>query len=458
MKKYDIIVIGGGGGTKLVTPAASIGKRVAILERESMGGTCLNRGCIPSKMMIFPADRLWEAREAKEKFELGLSMNTNIDFGALTSRISNTVDGQSASIPPAYEKNPNIDFYPYEGRFVSNNVISVNGEEITADYIFVAVGSKPLIPNISGLSDTPYMTSREALRSPTLPKKLLVIGGGYIGLELGLAYAGYGSDVHFLVRSRILRNADTEVAEEFQRELQKKSNLHLGFSPKEVSYQDGQFTLKATDTSGTEAIFTGDGLLVATGVVPCSDTLGLENTDIKTSDSGYIKVNDRLETDVPGVYALGDVVGNYMFRHSVNYEGEYLFRTLFSAPSNEPIDYGPVPAAVFTNPQIASVGKTQDELDAEGADYIVGLNHYKSSAMGMARLSDHGFVKVLVDKKTHKFLGAHIIGDEASNMIHLFIAFMKLGGTLEQMMDMIFVHPALPEIARNAVRKARAQL
>lgn len=457
VKKYDVIVIGGGGGTKLVTPVAKLGLKVAIIERENMGGTCLNRGCIPSKMMIYPAERLNEAAELN-KFELNSELSANPDFGALVNRISKTVDKESDSIPPAYEKNPNIDFYNAEGRFLNNKEIQVGEHRLTADKIFIAVGSKPSVPEIPGLEGTPYMTSREALRNEKLPQRLLVVGGGYIGFELGLAYAGYGSETHFFVRSQPLRAADLDVVQEFQKEVKKVSHLHLGESPSSVKYQNGEFTLETTNRAGDKKSYQADALLMATGVVPCSDTLGLENTSIETDERGFIKVDDRLRTAAPGVWAIGDVVGNYMFRHSVNFEGEYLFRTLFIDKSNEPINYGPVPSAVFTTPQIASVGKTEEELQEEGTEYVVGLNSYAASAMGMARLSEHGFVKVLVCPKTKKFLGAHIVGEEASNMIHIFLSYMKLGGTLDQMLDMIFVHPALPEIARNACRKAKAAL
>ena len=457
MKEYDVIVIGGGGGTKLVTPVANMGLKVAILEKEAMGGTCLNRGCIPSKMMIHPADRICHIQDSY-KFELGLRASFDVDFGTMVKRISQSVDSDAASIPPAYEKNPNIDYYPHEGRFVSNKVIAVNGQEITADKIFIAVGSRPSIPEIPGLEGTPFMTSREALRNTELPKTMTVIGGGFIALELGHAYSCFGTSVDFLVRSQMMRGLDPDVIDEFEKEFSKRNNLHTGFSPDSVSYNEGHFNITCKGPGGTEKKISSEALLVATGVKPNSDLLGLENTDIKVDAKGYIEVDKRLRTNVGGVWAIGDVVGNYMFRHSVNYEGEYLFRTLFSAPAEEDLDYGPVPSAVFTHPEIASVGKTELELQAEGIDYVAGINPYRKSAMGSARLSDHGFVKVLVGKNDKKILGAHIIGDEASNMIHLFIAFIKLGGTLDDMMDMIFVHPALPEIARNAGRKARALL
>jgi dihydrolipoamide dehydrogenase len=184
----------------------------------------------------------------------------------------------------------------------------------------------------------------------------------------------------------------------------------------------------------------------------------LENTAIKRDAKGYIKVDGCLQTAVPGVYALGDCIGNYLFRHTVNYEGEYLMRTAFSQEPPPPLDYGPVPYAVFATPQIAGVGATETELERDGIDYLVGKATYADSTPGMARASEVGFVKILIAKESHRVVGAHIVGDEASVMIHLFIAMMKMKGTLEDLLDMIFIHPALPEVARDAVRDAARQL
>ena len=454
MKKYDIIVIGAGGGAKIITPASKLGYKVAAIEKESLGGTCLNRGCIPSKMLIYPADVATLIKEAR-KFDLNVNTDFDVNFGPLVSRISKTVDSDSASIAVAYGNNPNIDFYHQEARFVSNKVVEVGGETLTADKIFIAVGTRPQIPAIPGLEGTPYMTSREGLRNTNLPKRLLVIGAGYIATELGHAYGALGSEVHFIVRSELLRKEDPDIREAFTREFSKRYNVHIGFTPKAVHYANEVFSLMCATQDGQQKQLEGDALLVVTGVVPNTDLLHLENTDIQLNDKGFIKVNDRLMTDVEGVYALGDCIGNYLFRHSVNFEGEYLMQTLFTEKTDAPIRYAPVPHAVFSYPEVAGVGKTEAELQNEGTDYIVGVNPYEKSAMGMARLSDHGFVKVLFEYPSKKLLGAHIIGDEASDMIHLFILGLTMGATMDDLLGMIYVHPALPEIARNAVRKAK---
>lgn len=457
MKQYDVIVIGSGGGGKITSPAARLGLKVACIEKDALGGTCLNRGCIPSKMLIHPADVAVEIRQAS-KFDITSDTNIRVDFERLVTRISKTVDHDASRIEAGYGRNPNIDYYSGEAKFVSNKVIQVGDEQITADKIFIAVGARPQIPEIEGLDQTPYMTSTEALRRTTLPKKMIVIGASYIAVELGHAYGALGCETHFLVRSRFLRKEDTEISEEFTKVFSKLYPCHIGAVPTKVEYSNNQFTVTYQTKDGAADQITADALLIATGIVSNADTLQLQNTDIQVCDKNFVKVDEHLQTTVSDVYSLGDCIGRYFFRHSVNFEGEYLFNTLFIEKSKEPIQYPPIPHAIFSHPQVAGVGKTEEELKAEGVDYVAGVNPYSKSAMGMALLSDHGFCKILIDRKTRKILGAHIVGDEASNMIHMLIAFMYKDGTLDDLLNMVYIHPALPEIVRNAARKAKEAL
>ncbi len=456
MKKYDIITIGSGGGAKITSPAASMGYKVAVIEKDKLGGTCLNRGCIPSKMLIHPADIAYKIKHA-HKFDFVHDPSFTINFANLITRISETVDGDSSKIETSYNKHPNIDFFRGTARFLEDKVVEINGEQITADKIFIAVGCRPQIPSIPGLAGTPYMTSTEALRSTTLPKSMIIIGGGYIACELGHAYGALGTKTHFLVRSSLLRAEDAEVAAEFTKVFTQHHDIRFGTTPTRVEYLNNHFTVHFTQ-NGHNHQLTAETLLVAPGITANTDILDLINTDIELKPGNFIKVDEYLETTVPGVYALGDCVGNYFFRHSVNFEGEYLFDYIFGGKTKKPIQYPPVPHAVFTYPQVAGVGPTEEQLKAQGIDYVVGLNPYKSSAMGMALLSDHGFCKILIERKTRKILGAHIVGEEASNMLHMIIAFMNKAGTLDDLLNMIYIHPALPEIVRNAARKAKTIL
>ena len=197
MKEYDIIVIGAGAGTKLVTPPSQIGKKVAVFEMETPGGTCLNRGCIPSKMLIYPTELLF-ASDTSKKFPIHFANRPVADFSKIISRVNQTVAQDAASIPEAYEKNPNIDYFPLQAKFISNKVIEAGGKNFTAKHIFIVTGTRPHIPEIPGLANTPYWTSRDALQAKNLPKSMIVIGAGFIGLELGAAYQGYGCKVEGL--------------------------------------------------------------------------------------------------------------------------------------------------------------------------------------------------------------------------------------------------------------------
>lgn len=454
--KFDLITIGSGGGSKLSSPAASMGYKVAVIEKDRLGGTCLNRGCIPSKMLIHPADIALHIKSAR-RFDIHNDPAFTVDFKRLTERISATVDGDSDKIAASYNKHPNITYIKGEARFINNKTIEVNGQQLTADKIVIAVGARPQIPDIPGLAQTPYMTSTEALRKDSLPGSMIILGGGYIACEIGHAYGALGTKTHFLVRSTLLRHEDSEIAAEFQKVFSQYHDIRLKAVPTRVEYKEGQFTVFFTQ-NGEDKSISAESLLVATGITSNTDTLDLINTDIEMKAGGLIKVNKYLETSVENVYALGDCVGNYYFRHSVNFEGEYLFDWVYGGRAKTPICYPPVPHAVFTHPQIAGVGKTEDELKAEGIDYIVGLNPYKSSAMGMALLSESGFCKLLFERGSRRLLGGHIIGDEASDMIHMVIAFMNMNATLDDMLRTIYIHPALPEIVRNAARKAKTAL
>jgi len=453
MKHYDVIVIGSGGGTKLVRPVAKLGKQVAIIEKGPLGGTCLNRGCIPSKMLIHTAQLASLIRDS-ERFEIYVDGNLTVDFSHLVDRVSSTIDKESKSIAPYYNDDPNIDYYPVAASFVDEMTLQVGDETISADKVFIAVGARAAVPQIPGLEGTPYMTYEEALRRQTQPKKLVVIGGGYIATELGYFYAALGTETEFLVRSKLIRNEDDDIREAFQEAFAKQVTLRIKCDFKEVSYKNEIFAVRYIDADGKEQVAEGDALLVATGIQPWTDSLNLKATKIKCNDKGYIIVDDHLRTTQKNVWALGDCVGNYLFRHSANFEGEYLFRTLFKNPVDEPIQYKAMPHAIFTHPEVAGVGKTERQLKEEKVDYIVGKNSYEDSARGMALMPETGFAKLLFEKGSFKLLGAHIIGEEASNMIHMLIALMNMDATLHDLLKMVYIHPALPEIVRNAARKA----
>lgn len=461
IKKYDFVVIGSGGGAKIARPAANLGFKVAIIEKDKLGGTCLNRGCIPSKMLIHPADVMQEIREANT-FNINVDKPT-INFKKLTKEILQSTSNTSDSIKENYSsgKIKNLDFYHGEAKFVNNDTLEINGEKIQGKKIILGVGARPNVPPIKGLEQTPYMTSTQALYSNKLPEKLMIIGGGYIGVELGHAYGAMGSEVHFMVRGELIPAVDKDIREEFSKEFKEKYKVHENINFEEVEYdkKSKQFTLHYTQNNKKKKMI-GDGLLIATGVKINTDTLNLENTNIKLNKNGTIKVNKKLQSSVKNIYALGDCAGNFMFRHSANFEGEYLHKYLVENKLNEPnktIKYPPMPWAIFTNPQIAGIGLTSQQADEKGIEYFTGINYFKNSAMGDALRSKIGMVKLIFEKKSKKLIGAHITGPEASNMIHMLIVAMSFNATLDDLLEkFIYIHPALPENVRNAARNAKS--
>lgn len=451
MKEYDIIVIGAGAGVKIATPAAKMGLKVALIEKGPLGGTCLNRGCIPSKMLIHPADLVRTIKEAK-RFGINCTGEIEIDWKSLVEQTSAEVDKDAISIEPGVENDPNRDWYKEEAYFVSNKVVQVGEEQITAPEIFIVAGTRPFVPPIEGLKDTPYMTNVEALRLTKKPKKLIVLGGGYIGSELAHFYGGLGVEVEILQRdNRLLKYEDSEISAEFTRVFANEYKVRFNTNTKKVSYKDGMFSLEIEENGEAKTI-TSDQLLVATGRIPNSDILKLtENTDIELNKRGYIQANEFFETSVEGVYSFGDIIGKFAFRHSANHEGERLFKNLFGKEPQKPMNYHAMPHAVFSYPQVAGVGKTEDQLKEEGADYAVGKRNYINSGMGMALRSDHGFIKILADKKSKEILGAHIVGHEASILIHELIYAVRNHATTDDILDTVHIHPALSELIPKAV-------
>lgn len=456
IREYDVLVIGSGGGTKISTPASQLGKRVAIIEKDRLGGTCLNRGCIPSKMLIHPAEVAHQIDDAGRFFIR--AKGYKVDFQALVQSVSAEIDAESDSILPGYRKNQNLDYFHGTASFVAPHMVRVRDHELTAKQIYIASGSRPFVPPIPGLEAVPYMTSTEALRLEKQPRRLIVLGGGYIACELAFYFAALGTEVSMIARSTLVRGQDHQVRDHFQECFARRLKVYLHHSTQRVTHDGSCFRLDVSAQSGKEFSLEAEALLVATGIVPNSDMLNLDAAGVATDGRGFIKVDNRLRTNVPGIWALGDVVGNYLFRHSVNHEGEYLLHTTIAQQLDEAIDYGAMPHAMFSSPQLAGVGETEEQLKKRNADYVVGYRRYADSAMGMALRSDEGFVKLLVDRSTRRILGCHIIGHEASVLIHQVITLMQMKGSLDDLLSTIFIHPALNEIVRNAARDAHKKL
>ncbi len=448
-KRYDVIVIGAGSGLHISSYAAEKGMSVAVVEQGAFGGTCLNRGCIPSKMLIHSADVAEEIRRAGL---FGIKAKIiGIEWKKLVNRVNTFVDKDAWEIEKANRQTKNITIYKTQARFVGKKILEVNKDTITADKIFICAGARPSIPPIPGLQDVNYITSDEALRLKNQPKKLIIIGGGYIAAELAHFFGGLGTEVTILQRGNLLmNNEDSEIAQKFTEVYQRKFNVILNANTLRV-HKKGKNVAVDIDVQGRRKTITGDTLLVATGRMPNTDVLNVKASGIEVNERGFVKVNEYLETSVPGIWAIGDIAGIYMFKHSANLEADYAVSNAFGR--KVAVDYSAMPHAAFSSPQVAAVGKTEDELKAKKIPYLKGSYEFKNTGYGKAIEDNDGFVKVLVHPQTKEILGCHILGTDASMLIHEVIVAMKAKLGADGILDAVHIHPALSEVVQRAFER-----
>ena len=463
---FDIIVIGSGSGLDVASAAAERGLKVAIIEKDKMGGTCLNRGCIPSKLLIHSADIIETIKKA-DVFGIDVK-GFSVDFNKIMKRVNGITDSDSDSINNALKESENPKLFAGECRFVGDKRIAIrtrNDEKdqiITAEKILVAVGSQPRIPKIMGLLESNYITSDEALRLKKQPRKLILIGGGYIACELAHFFGSLGTEIHIIQRNNVLiPSEDEEISQKFTEIFSKKYNVYLGYTAESISNNNGSnesndtkrsFKVVAKNSSGKRLEIDSDQILLSVGRVPNTSKLNLDETGVKVNESGFINVDEYLETNVKGIFALGDVVGRYQFKHSANLEAQYAFNNILHTDNKNPVNYAAMPHAIFTSPQISGVGFTEQVLRKKGIDYVKSTYPYIHTGMGQAIEDKEGFVKFLVDPKNRSILGCHIIGTDSSILIHEVLVAMRTGnGTIDSITNTIHIHPALSEVvARTA--------
>ncbi len=447
LDKFDLIVIGSGSGLDVANAAAQSGMKVAIIEKDRIGGTCLNRGCIPSKLLIHSADVMETIRTAGT---FGINVGSvSVDFAKIMKRTYDIIDPDSEGIRKAFESIDNPMLFHVECRFVGPKQIEVSGRTITADKILIASGTRPGIPKIDGLEGSGYITSDEALRIEKQPETLTIIGGGYIACELGHFFGALGTKVNIIQRRDVLLvDEDEEVAKRFTEVFARKHSVYTGYTPKSVAKRNDKFVVTAKNKQGKQVEIESDQLLIATGRVPNSDTLYLEKTGVKTNKEGFIEVDGYLETSAKGIFALGDAIGRYMFKHSANHEAQYAYNNI-AGRKKAAVDYIAMPHAVFASPQVAGVGKTEQELKKEGVHYAKAIYQYINTAMGETLEDRDGFVKLLVGHD-RKILGCHIVGSDASVLIHEVLVVMKMGGTVDDIANTVHIHPALSEVVARA--------
>ena len=453
MRKFDLIVIGSGSGLEVSADVSDAGRTVAIIEEGPFGGTCLNRGCIPSKMLIHCADVMQTVQNAAA-FGIHAKVES-IDWPFIVRRAFEEVDADAAMIERGNRQGENIEVYKGHGRFTGPKTMAVTGpgiddEELTADTILIAAGTRPWVPDIPGLDQTPYITSDEALRLPEQPKKMTIIGGGYIAAELAHFFGALGTEITIIHRRGLmLREEDTDVSRRFTEVYQRRFNMVLDAQVTGVSHQKGAITVEVTTPGGSQSI-TSDTLLMATGRVPNTDILEVANTGVELNQRGFIDTDEYLQTNVPGIWALGDIVGRYLLKHSANLEASYASNNILDPANLVAVDYHAMPHAVFASPQVASVGLTEREAEARGAAYVAASYNYSDTAYGASIEDKDGFVKVLADPETGEVLGCHIIGAEAATLIQEAANVMRGRMGVDAIVQSIYVHPALPEVVQRA--------
>lgn len=458
MSEFDLIVLGGGTGNLVASAAAEEGMDVALVERGPLGGTCLNRGCNPSKQLIHRANTAETVRRAES---LGIEASVeSIDFERIVAEVRESITTAAEGKAERAREQSNISFYQREGRFVDERTVEVaagdgpGGDRLTAEEIVLAGGSRPMIPDpIEGTEETEFLTSDEALWLSERPDRLVVVGGGYIAAELSHFFAEMGTEVAVIGHGDVLVDReDPDVAERLTEAYRDRPriDLHLGYRASEIDDEDGRKVVRGEDDSGEEIEVSGDRLLLATGRQPNSDTWNVSAAGIETDDKGFVETDEYLRTSVDGVYAIGDIAGNYMFKHSGDKEAEYVVENVVHG-NEAAVEYPGMAHAVFGSPQVASLGDTEDDLDDD--EYDVGTREYDDVALGAA-LDQGGFAKVLVGDDD-EILGCHVVGPEASTLIHEVSTAVAAGADATTVAETIHVHPALSEVVQGAFRDVR---
>jgi mycothione reductase len=461
LQKFDLIVIGSGSGLDVANAATQNGLKVAVIEKDRMGGTCLNRGCIPSKLLIHSADVVEIIKNANL---FGIEVDgLSVNFQKIVERVNNITDHNSGQIKKAFKDIENPKLFAKECKFVGEKTILIgDNEKITAEKILIASGTRPQIPKkIKGLEGSSYITSDEALRLKKQPRVITFIGGGYITCELAHFFGSLGTEINIVqLGDALIPKEDEEISKKFTEVFSKKYNVYLGYETESVSKSkrnsdndaDSIFQIIAKNSDGRKSLeLDSDQLLLAVGRIPNSDILDIEKAGVKVDEKGFIITDDYLETNVKGIFALGDAVGRYQFKHNANHESQYAFNNILHPNRKVAVDYTAMPHAIFSSPQVAGVGFTEQELKKKSIDYQRSVYPYINTGMGEAIEDRDGFVKFLVDGKSRKILGCHIIGSHASILIHEVLVAMRVGdGTIDSISRTIHIHPALSEVIVRA--------
>ncbi|WP_371502818.1 mycothione reductase [Kitasatospora sp. NBC_00374] len=450
MRHHDLVVLGAGSGNAVIDGRFS-GLDVAIVEEGPFGGTCLNRGCIPSKMLAHTAEVADGVREA-DRFDVDAALG-GVRWTEARERVFGRLDQQAADGEQGRRRSGFVTVHRGRARFTGARTLVVEGDRgevrLGAEQVVVAVGSRPVVPPPVRESGLPYETSDTVMRRPTPPRHLAVLGGGYIAAELAHVFHSAGSRVTVVEQQdTLLAPQDESVSRAYTRIVRDLFDVRTGAALSRLEGEPGHLRLLLDDGSTIEA----DTLLVAVGRTPNSDTIDADRAGIALRDDGRIVVDAHLRTTAPGVFALGDVCTPVPLKHVANREAQVVAHNLLNPDDPTAISHDTVPAAVFTRPQIAQVGLTEQECRARGLDHVTAIRRYADVAYGWALEDTTGFCKVIADPGTRRLLGAHILGPQASTLIQPLAIAMSLGIDVPTLAGTPYwIHPALTEVVANAL-------
>jgi len=445
MEKYDVIVIGAGDvGLAIAFNAGASGLKVALVDKGQVGGTCVNSGCVPSKTLIYTADRIVETRE---NAKLGIrSRIIDTDFSAVMERMRSAVSSGRISIKKAIEETVNINFIEGKAHFIDEHTLQAGDIKIRGKKIFIASGARPSVPSIEGLDKVQYLTNESVLGLEKQPESIIFIGGGFIALEYAHFFSALGTRVTVVDKGRtILHFEEPEISELLRKEMEKHVVLHLGADTIEVKLTEHSYEVLVKDIeSGHVKSILAEAVMVSAGRKSNADLLKLENAGIETDGANFITVNEYLQTNKKHIWAAGDAIGRAMFTHAGDKEAELAWHNSMHRKQIR-MAFEFVPHAVYTNPQIASVGMTEQQARKD-YDILVGRANYSDTVMGEAMVEHEGFAKAIVEKGTMKILGFHIIGPHAAILIQEVANAMINGGAVKSITGCMHIFPSLSNV------------
>lgn len=458
--KYDVTVIGSGpGGYVAAIRCAQLGLKTAIIEKyNTLGGTCLNVGCIPSKALLDSSEHYHNATHNFTTHGIDIKGSIEVNLKQMIERKNGVVKQTCDGLDFLMKKNK-IDVYKGTGSFVTKNKIKITGdktEEIETEKVIIATGSKPSsLPGIE-IDKKRVITSTEALNMTEVPKHMIIIGGGVIGLELGSVYARLGAKVSVIeYTGSIIPTMDGSLGKELQRVLRKQGfEFFFNHKVKSAKAKGKEVTVTADNDKGEEVTFTGDYCLVSVGRKAYTEGLGLENIGLKTDERGRVETDAHLETAVKGIYAIGDVVKGAMLAHKAEEEGVFVAETMVGQKPH--INYNLIPGVVYTWPEVAGVGATEEELKKAGTKYKTGSFPMRALGRARASMDIDGFVKILADAETDEVLGMHMIGPRVADLIAEGVTAMEFRASAEDISRMSHAHPTYAEAVKEAALAATA--